>query len=69
MLAHKEDGRDFEIAAVTAHNALVIYSSSTGTESTFHNECNCILYPLPLINHSDSLLTIQTLRENTLVLN
>ena len=55
MLAYEEDDQDFEVAAVTAHNALVMYSSSTGTENTFYNECNCILYPLRLVtNYSDT---------------
>ena len=45
LLACKEEIGHFEIAAVTAHNVVVVYGSSTGRLTTFLNEYNCILYP------------------------
>lgn len=46
-LLNFNNAANYDIALVTAHNALVIYhvEGGTGNVSTYHSEVNCILYP------------------------
>ena len=41
------DSKDFKVALVTAHNALVVYSANSDGINcpTYQCEVNCILYP------------------------
>ncbi len=39
------DPAHFEVAAATAHNSVVLFSSRDRKEVAYHSEVNCILYP------------------------